>query len=99
MSIQRPTRCSRTRGKKGERHPDPEDPPRGRANKRRGHGTYDDNERPPIIGTAGRRRTAEVRLRVIKHTDKETLVPYVHRATPVPKRLSTPTSGVPTSGS
>ena len=79
MSIQRPTRCSRTRGKKGERHPDPEDPPRRRANKRRGHGTYD-SDRPPIIGTAGR-RTAEVRLRVIKHTDKETLVPYVYRYT------------------
>ena len=72
-------RCSRTRGKKGDRHPDPEDPPRRRANKRRGHGTYH-NDRPPIIGTVGR-RTAEVRLRVIEHTDKKTLVPHVHRYT------------------
>ncbi len=76
----RPTRCSRTRGKKGDRHPDPKDPPRGRANKRRGHGTYD-NDRPPIIGSVGR-RTGEARLRVIKHTDKETLLPHVHGYTP-----------------
>ena len=81
MSMRRPTRCSRTRGKKGDRHPDPQDPPRRRANKRRGHGTHD-NDRPPIIGTVGRRRTGEVRLRVIEHTDKETLVPHVvHRYT------------------
>jgi hypothetical protein len=40
-------------GEKGDRHPDPDDPPRRRANKRRGHGTYD-NDRPPIIGTVGR---------------------------------------------
>jgi transposase-like protein len=72
-------RCSITRGKKGDRHPEPEDPPRRRANKRRGHGTYD-NDRPPIIGTVGR-RAAEVRLRVIEHTDKKTLVPHLHRYT------------------
>lgn len=66
-------------GEKGERHPDPEDPPRRRANKRRGHCSYD-NDRPPIVGSVGR-RTGEVRLRVIKHTDKETLVPHVHRYT------------------
>src|SRR3954470_9824125 len=41
-------------GEKGERHLDPEDPPRRRANKRRGHGSYY-NDRPPIIGTVGRR--------------------------------------------
>jgi hypothetical protein len=45
------------------RQPEPEDPPRGRANKRPGHGTYD-NDRPPIVGSVGR-RTGEVRLRVI----------------------------------
>lgn len=76
----RPTRCSRTRGKKGDRHDDPEDPPRRRANKRRGHGTYD-NDRPPIVGSVGR-GSGEARLRVIKHTDKKTLVPHVHDYTP-----------------
>jgi transposase len=76
MSMSRPTRCFRTRGKKGDRHADPDDPPRRRANKRRGHGTYE-NDRPPIVGSVGR-ETGDVRLRVIKHTDKETLVPHVH---------------------
>ena len=54
------------RGKKGEKHYDPEDPPRRRANKQRGHGTYD-NDRPPVVGTVGR-RSGQVRLRVVKHT-------------------------------
>jgi transposase len=64
------------RGKKGDRHLDPEDPPRRRANKRRGHGTYD-NDRPPIVGSVGR-ESGKVRLRVVGHTNKETLVPHVH---------------------
>ena len=41
------------RGKKGTPHTDPADPPRRRANKRRGRGTYA-NDRPPIVGTIGR---------------------------------------------
>jgi transposase len=41
------------RGKKGTPHPDPADPPRRRANKRRGHGTYS-NDRPPIISIISR---------------------------------------------
>ncbi|MGH9945521.1 MAG: transposase, partial [Pyrinomonadaceae bacterium] len=72
-------RCSRTRGKKGERHLDPQDPPRRRANKRRGHGTYE-NDRPPIVGTVGR-ESGQVRLGVIEHADGETLVPHVHSYT------------------
>ncbi len=40
-------------GEKGEKHRDPTDPPRRRANKQREHGTYE-NDRPPIIGTVGR---------------------------------------------
>ena len=59
------------RGKKGERHRDPADPPRRRANKRKGHGTYA-NDRPPIVGTVGR-QSGQVRLRVVKHTDSKTL--------------------------
>ena len=72
-------RCSRTRGKKGERHPNPDDPPRRRANKRRGHGSYD-NDRPPIVGSVGT-ESGQVKLRVVKHTDKETLVAHVHHYT------------------
>ena len=55
-------RCFRTRGKKGDKHHDPLDPPRRRANKQRGHGTYD-NDRPPIVGTVGR-HSGQCRLRV-----------------------------------
>src|SRR5512139_1940709 len=69
-------RCFRMRGKKGEKHRDPTDPPRRRANKQRGHGTYE-NDRPPIIGTVGR-ESGQVRLRVAQHTDSQTL--KEHRA-------------------
>lgn len=67
------------RGKKGELHPDPDDPPRRRANKRRGHGTYE-NDRPPIVGTVGR-ESGQVRLRVVHHTDSKTLEAHVHKYT------------------
>ncbi len=64
-------KCSRMRGKKGEKHNDPLDPPRRRANKQKGHSTYA-NDRPPIIGTVGR-ETGQVRLRVAQRTDSRTL--------------------------
>lgn len=67
------------RGKKGEWHSDPDDPPRRRANKQRGHGTYD-NDRPPIVGTIGR-SSGQVRLRVVKHTDGKTLKRHVTQFT------------------
>ena len=63
------------RGKKGEKHWDPTDPPRRRANKQRGHGTYD-NDRPPVIGTVGR-ESGQVRLRVVKHTNGKTLKQHI----------------------
>jgi transposase len=70
------------RGKKSEAHRDPADPPRRRANKRKGHGTYE-NDRPPIIGTFGR-ESGQVRFAVIERTDKATLHAHVsamtHRA-------------------
>ena len=66
-------------GEKGDRHDDPDAPPRRRANKRRGHGTYA-NDRPAIVGTVGR-DTHQVRLRVVHHTDRETLEEHVHRFT------------------
>jgi transposase len=59
------------RGEKGEKHCDPTDPPRRRANKQRGHGTYE-NDRPPIVGTIGR-DSGQVQLRVVHHTDSKTL--------------------------
>ncbi len=67
------------RGKKGEKHRDPTDPPRRRANKQRGHGTYE-NDRPPIIGTVGR-ESDQVRLRVAKHTDGKTLKKHLAQFT------------------
>jgi transposase len=62
--------CTRTRGKKSTPHPDPDDPPRRRANKRKGRGTYA-NDRPPIIGVVCR-ETHEYRYWVVEHADKET---------------------------
>src|SRR5919199_5357348 len=85
MSTPKPMRCFRTRGKKGERHLDPGDPPRRRANKRRGHGSYE-NDRPPIVGSVGR-ETGEVRLRVERHTDQKTLVGHVHGYTAIEATL------------
>jgi len=58
-------------GAKGERHDDPEEPPRCRGNKRRGQGTFD-NDRPPVAGVVGR-QSGEAHLEVIEHADKETL--------------------------
>ncbi len=67
------------RGKKGDEHFDPADPPRRRANKRRGRGTYA-NDRPPILGTVGR-DTGQVRLRVVSDTQGPTLRAHVHQFT------------------
>ncbi len=71
--------CFRMRGKKGEKHKDSSDPPRRRANKQRGHGTYA-NDRPPIIGTVGR-QSKQVRLRVAQHTDRRTLHAHIRKFT------------------
>lgn len=40
-------------GEKGVPHPDPDDPPRRRANKAKGHGTWA-SDRPPVCAAAGR---------------------------------------------
>jgi transposase len=58
------------RGKKSRPHRDPDDPPRRRANKAKGRGTYD-NDRPPIIGVVCR-ETGEYRYWVVEHADKAT---------------------------
>jgi len=72
-------KCFRTRGKKGEEHFDPADPPRCRANKRRGRGTYANN-RPPVVGTVGR-ETGQVRLRVVADTTHKTLDAHARQFT------------------
>lgn len=61
---------TRTRGKKGTPHRDPTDPPRRRANKCKGHGTYA-NDRPPIISVISR-ETGEQRFWVCDHADQHT---------------------------
>lgn len=75
------------REKKGEEHFDPLDPPRRRANNRRGRGTYA-NDRPPIVGTIGR-ESGQVRLRVAFDTTGETLRLHVHRFTQADAHLYT----------
>jgi transposase-like protein len=67
------------RGKKGVEHFDPADPPRRRANQRKGRGTFA-NDRPPVLGTIGRER-GQVRLRVVKDTKGKTLREHVHQFT------------------
>ena len=67
------------RGKKGERHPDADDPPRRRANKLRGHGTWE-RDRPPVFGLVGR-QTGQVRLGVVHHSTREELEPRVLKGT------------------
>lgn len=67
------------RGKKGIEHFDARDPPRCRANKRRGRGTFA-NDRPPVVGTIGR-ETGQVRLRVTPDTKQTTLREHVERFT------------------
>lgn len=62
-------------GEKGEKHDDPADPPRRRANKRRGRGTMD-NDRPPILGVVGH-TTGRIRLTVCDNTKQETIQPQV----------------------
>jgi transposase len=71
--------CFRMRGKKGVEHFDLDDPPRRRANKQRGRGTFE-NDRPPVLGTIGR-MSGQVRLRVVKNTKGKTLCDHVHQFT------------------
>lgn len=74
-------------GEKGLAHPDPLDPPRRRANKRRGHGTWD-NDRPPIVGVIGR-ESGYVTLSVVAHSDTPTLEKFINRTTPSNARIFT----------
>lgn len=51
------------RGKKGDKHTDANDPARRRANKRKGHGTYQ-NDRPPLVQIISR-ESKEVRVKML----------------------------------
>jgi transposase len=66
-------------GEKGRKHTDPDDPPRRRANKVKGHGTWD-NDRPPVAGVVGRESGA-IGLQVCHHSDRQTLQPFVEKHT------------------
>ena len=79
--------CIKTRGKKGVRHADPADPPRRRANKVKGHGTWD-NDRPPVLGVVGR-ESGEVRLVLTRHSDRATLDPLVRLFTQADTTVNT----------
>ena len=52
-------------------HREPDDPPRRRANKRRGHGTFAD-DRPPVAATIGR-ETGRACFHVVGDSDRRTL--------------------------
>jgi len=65
-------------GEEGIEHPDPDDPPRSRANKRRGHGTFA-NDRPPVAGVVGR-ESGEIRLEVIASAGAAELDEIVDRS-------------------
>jgi transposase-like protein len=58
-------------GKKGKPHRSPDDPPRRRANKARGRGTYK-NDRPPVLGMVGR-ESGWARFRVCVGTKEDTI--------------------------
>jgi len=66
-------------GEKGEKHTDPIDPPRRRANNNRGLGTME-NDRPPIHGVVGR-ESGQIRLTVCDNTQQKTIQPKVEKAT------------------
>ncbi len=72
-------RCTKTRGKKGVEHPDPDDPPRRRADKVRGHGTWA-NDRPPVLGVLAR-ESGGIHLEVARTSGRAVLQPLVEACT------------------
>lgn len=62
-------------GKKSDPHCDPQDPPRRRANKRRGHGNYE-TDRPPIFSVKGR-ESGQIYYYVEKRSDTETCLKVI----------------------
>jgi transposase-like protein len=74
-------------GEKGRPHRDPEDPPRRRANRRRGRGTMA-NDRPPVMGVVGR-DSGQIRLTVCDDTTQDTIQPEVEAKTAAGTVLNT----------
>jgi transposase len=74
-------------GERGRKHRDPNDPPRRRANKVKGHGTWE-NDRPPVAGVVGR-DSGQIRLQVCHHSDRQTLQPFVEIHTPAGSTVNT----------
>jgi transposase-like protein len=66
-------------GEKGVPHHDADDPPRRRANKQRGQGTFE-NDRPPIAGVVGR-ESGQLRTQVVPSTDVESLQGHLEATT------------------
>ena len=75
------------RGKKGVPHKEPDDPPRKRANKVRGHGTWD-KDRPPVHGVVGR-ESGQIRLEVIHNAAWADLSPLLVEATALDATVNT----------
>ena len=67
-------------GEKSDPHRDPCDPPRRRANKRKGHGTYA-TDRPPIFSIVGR-ESGTVRFFVRHTADAQTCLAVVSSTVP-----------------
>jgi transposase-like protein len=74
-------------GEKGTKHDDPNDPPRYRANRRRGIGTME-NDRPPIIGVVGR-TSGQIHLTVGENTQQTTVQSHVEATTQTTSILNT----------
>lgn len=74
-------------GEKGTPHPNEEDPPRVRANKKRGIGTYE-NDRPPIHGLFGR-QSKQTRLNVCLGARIDQIQPTIEQFTDQETELNT----------
>lgn len=74
-------------GAKGQPHLDPDDPPRRRGNRRRGHGTWD-TDRPPVAGVVGR-DSGQVRLRVVRRATTKALRSLVEATTQADSTVNT----------
>jgi hypothetical protein len=81
-------------GEKGRLHPDPEDPPRRRANQARGHGTWE-TDRPPVLGIVGR-ESGQILL-LLKKTAQDGILSPASWRRREREPLSIPTNGAPTS--
>ena len=74
-------------GEKGRKHEDPDDPPRRRGNKTRGHGTWE-TDRPPVFGAVGR-ETGHIRLDVTPNSRRIDLEPAVLATTQADATVNT----------